>query len=332
MHAKNWREKIAIRSAALMCAPSGFGYDKARQEAIRLLGCGAIAPSQLPTKKEIREKIGLLSGHQQTLLRRCLLDQFLAAMQHFETESPQVDAAWLTAEILPDTQYVIQIRGEAEHKASATVPVETDGIFLLVVRRSSAGDAIFNRPHLGIAELRTEIERLDLALEASVPATTSVPADRFAHFAALLFPLEVVMLSPTRHPEGDALYHSLQVFQQGQQFRDYDEEFLLAALLHDVGKGIDPENHVVAGLAALETHISQRTADLIELHHEAHRYRDGTLGMRARRRLELHPDFEDLLLLAECDVNGRVCGVRVPEVEQALEQIRELSEKCAEFD
>ena len=54
--------------------------------------------------------------------------------------------------------------------------------------------------------------------------------------------------------------------------------------------------------------------------------------MRARRRLELHPDFEDLLLLAECDVKGRVCGVRVPEVEQALEQIRELSEKCAEFD
>ena len=36
----------------------------------------------------------------------------------------------------------------------------------------------------------------------------------------------------------------------------YDEEFLLAALLHDVGKAIDPHDHVAAGLEALEGYIT----------------------------------------------------------------------------
>ena len=40
----------------------------------------------------------------------------------------------------------------------------------------------------------------------------------------------------------------------------YDEEFLLAALLHDVGKAIDPSDHVEAALQALEGSITERTS------------------------------------------------------------------------
>ena len=40
------------------------------------------------------------------------------------------------------------------------------------------------------------------------------------------------------HPEGDALYHSLQVFDLACEESPYDEDFLLAALLHDVGKAM----------------------------------------------------------------------------------------------
>ena len=42
-------------------------------------------------------------------------------------------------------------------------------------------------------------------------------------------------------PEGDALYHSLQVFALASDRLPYDEEFLTAALLHDVGKAINPQ-------------------------------------------------------------------------------------------
>ena len=47
----------------------------------------------------------------------------------------------------------------------------------------------------------------------------------------LLLPLENVKQSPKYHPEGDALYHCLQVFELARDERPYDEEFLLAALL-----------------------------------------------------------------------------------------------------
>ena len=64
--------------------------------------------------------------------------------------------------------------------------------------------------------------------------------DRFQLFESLLLPLENVKQSLRYHPEGDALYHSLQVFDHARDELAYDEEFLTAALLHDIGKAIDP--------------------------------------------------------------------------------------------
>ena len=116
--------------------------------------------------------------------------------------------------------------------------------------------------------------------------------------------------SPKWHPEGDALYHSLQVFDLARDELPYDEEFLLAALLHDVGKGIDRDDHVVAGLEALDGFITERTSWLIEHHMTAHAINDLTIGARARRRLQQHESYEDLVLLGQCDREGRIAGVR----------------------
>ena len=74
--------------------------------------------------------------------------------------------------------------------------------------------------------------------------------DRFAIYRMRLAPLESVKQNPRYHPEGDALYHSLQVFEHARNARPYDEEFLLAAMLHDVGKGIDRGDHVGRGRRA----------------------------------------------------------------------------------
>src|SRR4051794_13129323 len=148
--------------------------------------------------------------------------------------------------------------------------------------------------------------------------------DRFTLFRMLLEPLEGVKQSAKYHPEGDALYHSLQVFELARDERPYDEEFLLAALLHDTGKAIDPSDHVEAALQALEGSISERTAWLIEHHMNAQAYKDGTLGARARVRLQNSEWFEDLMLLNELDRRGRMRGAVVCEVAEALEYIREM--------
>jgi HD superfamily phosphodiesterase len=145
----------------------------------------------------------------------------------------------------------------------------------------------------------------------------------------LLLPLENVKQSAEYHPEGDALYHTLQVFELAREHRPYDEEFLLAALLHDVGKGIDRHDHVAAGLSALDGLITERTQFFIEHHMHAHDYRDGAISARLRRKLEQSPDFDDLLLLQQLDKEGRVPGAVVGTVDEALDYLKELERQNA---
>lgn len=157
-----------------------------------------------------------------------------------------------------------------------------------------------------------------------------VPSDcddeRFLVFRGLLLPLQTVLRSRARHPEGDALYHSLQVFELVAEESPYDEELQLAALLHEVGLAIDALDPVPVALAALDGWITPRTAWFIESLSAAKQMRSGTIGLRQRRRLEESPDFDDLCFLAECDRRGRVSGAVVRELDEALDAIRDLSE------
>jgi hypothetical protein len=176
-------------------------------------------------------------------------------------------------------------------------------------------------------EIRDEIQSLSRIQEGSRYSSGlgERHVDRFDVYQMLLLPLETVKQDPQSHPEGDALYHSLQVYVLARDAQAYDEEFQLAALLHDVGKALDPRDHVAAALEALDGQITQRTAWLIEHHLEARGLRDGTLGARARRRLEAHEDFDDLVLLRDCDLGGRQQGVHVPDLQEALDCLRELA-------
>lgn len=186
----------------------------------------------------------------------------------------------------------------------------------------------------GNREIQGQLSRLERSLERDSlglsdeqsPIESHASGDRFRLYETLLVPLEQVRENRKTHPEGDALYHSLQVFELARQELPYDEEFLLAALLHDVGKAIDPKEPIAAGLEALDGSITPRTAWLIEHHAEATMLHHGTLGVRARRRLASAEDFEELLLLAACDRNGRVRGTAVADVQDALQYIRDLAE------
>jgi hypothetical protein len=81
-------------------------------------------------------------------------------------------------------------------------------------------------------------------------------------------------------------------------------------------------------LEALAEVCTERTLWLIEHHMQAHALHDGTIGARARRRYQQHESFEELLLLGECDRAGRVAGVEVPDLDEALDDLRELARMC----
>lgn len=182
-------------------------------------------------------------------------------------------------------------------------------------------------------EVREKIAMLQAEESGESGAETALAAthlDRFHYFAILLQPLEEVKLNPEKHPEGDVLYHSLQVFELAKDRLPYDEDFLLAALLHDVGKAIDRRNHIEAGLHALEGFISDRTAWLIEHHTDANNLRKGTIGARLRKRLEADENFEELMVLSECDRDGRKRGVMVSDIEEAIDYLRELADEHGE--
>ncbi|MCA9242144.1 MAG: HD domain-containing protein, partial [Planctomycetales bacterium] len=176
-----------------------------------------------------------------------------------------------------------------------------------------------------IAELEQLLskEYPDLDVEQALRDRDEQP-DRFQVYEALLLPLENVIQPLAFHPEGDALYHSLQVFDHARDERAYDEELLTAALLHDVGKAIDPRDHVAAGLEALQGFITERTAWLIQHHMLCHDLREGRLGARAHRRLRANENYHDLLFLGDCDRAGRQSGVEAPELDEALDYLREI--------
>jgi predicted HD phosphohydrolase len=123
------------------------------------------------------------------------------------------------------------------------------------------------------------------------------------------------------------LYHSLQVFDRAREARPYDEEFLLAALLHDVGKAIDPGDHIQAAVEALRGAVTERTLWLIEHHMDLLALREKNLNNRARRLLEESEFLDDLKLLREVDDAGRVPGTQVGTIDEALAYLKGLEDE-----
>lgn len=235
-----------------------------------------------------------------------------------------------------------RVRKHGEERVFTHIHVQDRFSFELTMYASNLAHYVFKSSVTGQAIERASIAELEQFLAREYPDLSEEEAleeavleaeqrvDRFQIYRMLLLPLESVKQSPKWHPEGDALYHSLQVFDLARDALPYDEEFQTAALLHDVGKALDPHDHVAAALEALEGHITPRAAWLIEHHMAAHQLHDGTLGVRSRRRLAASEDFDDLMLLSRCDRQGRQRGVETPDLDEALDHLRELARMCGE--
>jgi hypothetical protein len=356
------RQAIALEAARLMYERVESEYFTAKRKAAkRLCGRGA-KPEDLPSNAEIREQIQLFAriheGDQRTENLRDMRLEALRLMRLLRAFRPRLigsvmtghvrkgsdidlhlftDSVGLVTDLLEQqgVQYDVerkQIVKHGEARIFTHIHVFDRFNFELTVYAEDKAHYVFKSSVTGKAIERASIRELEeliareypgIDLEGKLDAALGAP-DPFPLFRMLLLPLENVQQAPQVHPEGDVLYHSLQVFELARDERPYDEEFLLAALLHDIGKGLDRSRHVEAGLEALEGLITERTRFFIEHHMNAHDYRTGKLGARLRRALEASPDFDDLMLLRSLDDAGRVPGAVVGTVDEALDYLKEL--------
>ncbi len=362
------RRRVAWEAARLMYTREEAEYYRAKLKAARRVAGSDFKPGDLPTNREIRDEIQVMARIQERDRRdenlRQMRIEALRLMRLLWRFRPRLIGSTLTGHVrrgsdidlhlfsdsLEPITDLLESEGlpyEVEHKRVRKageelvyrhVHVRDRFDFELTVYPADKAHDVFKSSITGKPMERatiSELERLlaeeypNVVLEQTVLEAES-KVDRFQVYEMLLLPLEQVKENPRHHPEGDALYHSLQVFELARDALPYDEEFLLAALLHDVGKAIDAKDHVAAGLEALNDLITPRTAWLIEHHSEAHALREGSLGARARRRLEASDDYEELKLLAQCDLAGRARGVPVPDVREALDYLRELARTCGE--
>ncbi len=361
-----FRRQIAWEAARLMYSREESEYFRAKMKAARRVGCGDVKPAHLPSNSEIRDQVQMMArlfeGEQRDSRLRDMRLAALRIMRVLAPFRPRLHGSVLTGHVRIGSDIDIHVfSGSVEPICSR---LDDEAILYEVERkkvRKNNEERVFvhihfhdtfpfeltmyapDQAHYGfkssitgktieratIAQLEQQLVEWypDVAL-AQEDLEHESKVDRFMMYELLLLPLERVHENPQLHPEGDVLYHSLQVFDLARDEEPYDEEFLVAALLHDVGKGIDRADHTAAGLEALEEVITPRTAWFIEHHMDAHRLLTGTLGARARGRLEKHEDFELLKFLGQCDEAGRQRGVEASDIAEALDYLRELEQMC----
>jgi hypothetical protein len=354
------RYAIALEAARLMYERIETEYFTAKRKAAHRLCRGNVKPGDLPSNAEIREQIQVFARiHEGDRRTEDLRDMRLAALHMMRLLRPfrprligsvmtghvrkgsDIDlhvfsgSAALITDLLEKEgyQYDVERKQIVKHQEARIfthIHVFDRFNYELTVYAEDQAHYVFKSSITGKAIERASIRELEELMAREYPdfdveaGLEEEVADPYPLFRLLLLPLEKVRQSPHYHPEGDVLYHSLQVFELAKDERPYDVEFLLAALLHDVGKGIDPYDHVAAALSVLEGLITERTRFLIEHHMHALEYKNGTLGARLRRHLEASENFEDLLALREIDSAGRVPGAVVGTVDEALDFIRQV--------
>ncbi|MCA9047956.1 MAG: HD domain-containing protein [Planctomycetaceae bacterium] len=357
------RRAIIADAARLMYFRHETEYYRAKLKAAQRICQGWARPSDLPGNAEIRDEIQRLAGIYEGPSRydrlRDMRLHALWMMRLLERFRPRIIGSTFTGHIRKGSDIDLhvfsvssepierlleqqgidfhverkQVRKHGEHRvythihAEDRFPVEltmySPDLLSYSFRSSITGKPI-EKATLPEFEEFLKHQYPDFDAEEALQQG-EFEADRFQVYRSLLLPLESVMQGRKHHPEGDVLFHLLQCYELAIDRLPYDEEFLLAALLHDVGKGIDPGDHVEAGLQALDGYITDRTAWLIRHHMDVHLIRDRTIGFRAHQRLKASPDYETLLLLGECDRGGRVPGAPVADLEDVLDEIRDLS-------
>ena len=142
----------------------------------------------------------------------------------------------------------------------------------------------------------------------------------YIELVAMLENLEGVRQDPTYHPEGDALFHSLQVFERALA-DDASGSLLAAALLHDVGKAVAGYEHAEAGAGLLSGLMPSEATWLVQHHMDLQRSRKSTLA-----RWHGTKQGKALTQLHRYDQRGRELHASVRSIEEAVSIVLESLE------
>jgi len=270
------RRQLAWEAARLMYTREETEYFRAKLKAARRIASGDVKPRDLPSNREIRDQVQafarLHEGERRLENLRQMRLEALRLMRILRTFKPRLIGSVMTGHVRQGSDidlhvfsdsaeavaaaldqqgmsYAIErkrVRKHGEERSFTHIHVEDRFAFELTVYPADKAHYVFKSSitskaieRAGIAELEQLLKREypDEPLAQEVLESQS-KVDPLQIYEMLLLPLERVKESPVYHPEGDALYHSLQVFDLAREEFPYDEEFLSAALLHDVGKAI----------------------------------------------------------------------------------------------
>src|SRR5205814_3605757 len=209
-----------------------------------------VKPEDLPSNAEIREQIQVFArlheGDRRTENLRAMRLEALRLMRVLHPFRPRLigsvmtghvrkgsdidlhvfsDSPALVADLLEQAgcQFDVERKQVVKHgeaRVFTHVHVHDRFPFELTVYPEDKAHYVFKSSITGKPIERASIRELEELLETEYPGLNveeelgaeEVDADPFPVYRMLLLPLERVQQSPDYHPEGDVLYHTLQVF------------------------------------------------------------------------------------------------------------------------
>src|SRR5262245_24557605 len=283
------RHAIAFEAARLMYERAESEYFTAKRKAAARVCRGSVKPSDLPSNAEIRELIQVFArtheGDRRTEHLRDMRLRALCLMRVLARFRPRLIGSVMTGHVRKGSD--IDLHLFSDHIEPVTAALEEEGLqydverkqvvkhgesrvfthvhvhdtfsFELTVYPEDKAHYVFKSSITGKPIERASTRELEELIAREHPevrldealAEHEAAVDPYQVFRLLLLPLENVKQNPKWHPEGDVLYHLLQVFELARAERPWAEEFLHVALLHGVGRGVVPDGPVAVGLEAV---------------------------------------------------------------------------------
>jgi hypothetical protein len=337
---KRLRSRIADEAARILHEKHEQEFVRAKRKAARTLGL-RFKPRDLPSNREISHRLDRMEAESGPPIRlpnkRQLAVEGLRWLRRFPEFSPLL--GWPLREP-GSSEAFIDVHLETDDSDRVLAELRRDRLDFEVQQDRAGlsgrrGTPILTRakwpvrfflyssgaPHLnGRLEAinRTELEAELLRehptadLDAELLGLHS-ESDRLEYFRLLLLQLEE--MQPLDETAGDLLHHALQAFDLAAAERPYDEEFLTAALLHDVGRIGENQNESAEDLLAGV--VTTRTLWLVQ------HLDDEFMSANAAPSDD---DWRDLQLLRDIVSKSGVPGADASSLDEALGELERFEE------